>query len=157
MDIFDSTQHKTLVNGENRNGFINMLTVFFVDGTAMIEEIHQSNKNSISSLEYGGKAASVTLPEVLFEDDMAAIAELLKSMIAVKDWDAVKKALNGLSNHVDFYADYIDGSYESCETEEEMEKHIKKHGTDVSAIAAEIRGGGCDYVWLEEWIKNYLS
>lgn len=157
INIFDKNTHKTLVNGETRNGWINRLTVYFADGEAIIEEIHQSNKSSISCLEFDGQAVSTTLPEVLFDNDIEAIAETLEPLIDSENWEAVKDVMDNIYDHINFYDDYIDGAYEDCETEEEMLKHINKCGHNIKQIAAEIRSGGCEYVYLEEWIESYLE
>jgi len=157
IDLFKPNTYTTLINGEQENEYINRLTVFFNDGDARIEEIHQSVKDNISTLEFDGNAFSVTLPSVLFDVDIESIYTVLAEPIKSKDWQQVKKIMTDLEQYVDFYDDYIDGAYEDCETDEEMQSHIKKHGRDVKKIADEIRLGGGTYVRLNDWIENYLE
>ena len=157
INIFDSSTHKSLVNGRLRNGWINRLTVFFDDGDAVIEEIHEASVNCISELEFNGHACHIDLPEVIFEVDIESVAQVLKPVVDSQDWGHVQRILDNLSEHVHFCWEYTDGYYEACETDEAMAQHITKHGKNVAAIVDEILRGGWNYAWLTEWVEHYVN
>ena len=143
-----------LVNDDQANGWSNRLTVFR-DGDVRIEEIHQSNRGSISRMEFEGDAISCALPGVVFESDI----ESINTWIENRSFEEIKDFLKDqpIEAAVDFYDDYAHGWYHEIATDEEMWGLVAQHGRDAGAIENAIREGGADFVALEDWIESWLD
>lgn len=66
--------------------WLNRLTIFS-DGDAWIQEIHQSERYTISRMEFDGQARSITIPDSLSLDDIYRIADKVLPKINGKEWD----------------------------------------------------------------------
>lgn len=83
IDLRNTETFKNLDN--DGQDWHNRLTVFG-DGEARIEEIHSSNRNSISIMEFNGQAVSIKLPNSISTDDLYRIADAVLP-IADKPWE----------------------------------------------------------------------
>lgn len=68
--------------------WLNRLTIFS-DGDVWIQEIHQSERDTISRMEFRGEACSITIPESLSLDDVYRIADKVLPIIG-QGWDYEK-------------------------------------------------------------------